>query len=331
MHEDFAIFCGTASRELGGRILRLLEQKPGACVIERFPDGEVDIHLEEPVRGREVYIVQSTCPSVDENLVELLALVDACRRAAATRVTAIVPYFGYGRADKRNGRRAPVAGSMVAKLMETVGVGHLLTVDLHAPQIEGFFGIPVDSVTAVPALCNAVRDGLPPGTVVVSPDEGRVKMATEVARGLHAPLAILHKERRSGMASRIAHVVGDVRDRPCLIVDDMISTGGTILEATEALLKAGAQANVRVVATHAIFSGDARERLRHPAIQAIVVGDTIPLKEEVSPQVKVVSLAPLLAAAIRRFRAGESIADLYQHVIHSGMEEVVMNRKRSCE
>ena len=329
MQSEFILFCGTASRELGGRIARLLEQKPGACVIDRFPDGEVNIHLEEPVRARDVYLVQSTCPPVDQNLVELLALADACRRAGAARVTAVVPYFGYGRGDKRNGRRAPIMGSMIANLMEAVGVGHLLAVDLHAPQIEGFFSIPVDSVTAMPALCNAVQDDLLERTVVVSPDEGRVKSATEVALRLHAPLAVLHKERRTGGACRITHVVGDVRDRPCLIVDDMISTGGTIIEAAEALLNAGAQPNLQVVATHPVFAGDAQERLKQPAIKRIVVADSIPLKKEVSPIVKVVSLAPLMAAAIRRFRAGESLADLYQQVIHSGLEDVVSHTSRA--
>ena len=322
MHEDFIIFSGTASSRLGGHVARLLDRHPGACVIQRFPDGEVNVQLEETVRGREVYLVQSTCPPVDEHLIELLAIADACRRASASRITAVVPYFGYARADKRNGRRAPVTGRMVASLMESVGIQHLLTVDLHAAQTEGFFQIPVDCVTAVPALCQAVQKSLEEGTVVVSPDEGRVKMATMYARRLALPLVVLHKERRNGGSTRITHVVGEVRDRPCLITDDMISTGGTILDAIDALLKGGARPGITVAATHGLFVGEARDYLSHPAIREIVITDSVPFTQPDWEQVKVISLAPLLAAAIGRFRTDDSIGDLYDHVIHEGISAV---------
>ncbi len=323
MREDFLLFCGSASRSLGPRIAQLLDRTVADCVIERFPDGEVNVHLEEPVRGREVYIIQSTCPPVDKNLVELLATADACRRSGAARITAIVPYFGYGRADKRNGRRAPVTGSMVARLIESVGVDHLLTVDLHAPQIEGFFHIPVDSVTAVLTLCHKLQKDIPDGTVVVSPDEGRVKMATEFARHLHCPLALLHKERRSGSETRVTHVVGDVRDRPCLIIDDMISTGSTIAQAAAALLEAGAQPSIRVAASHGLFVGNARDRLTGGAIRQLVISDSIPPNEHHWSELGVVSLAPLLAGAVYRLQSGESLADLYDRVIHGGVERIL--------
>ena len=322
VHKEFVIFCGTASRRLGTGIAQALEQTIGSCLIARFPDGEVNVRLGEPIRGREVYLVQSTSPPVDENLVELLALADACRRASASRITAVVPYYGYGRADKRNGQRAPVTGRMVATLLEAVGVDHILTVDLHAPQIEGFFQVPLDTLTAVPALCHGLQKDLQPGTVVVSPDEGRVKMAADFAGRLHAPMAVLHKERRSASLARVTHLVGEVQDRPCLIIDDMISTGGTILEATQALLNAGALPGFLVAATHGLFTQDALGRLNHASIQKIVVSDSVGGQHH-WPNLKTVSLAPLLAAAIRRFQAGQSIGDLFDHVIHGGFEETL--------
>jgi ribose-phosphate pyrophosphokinase len=323
MERDFLLFCGTASRALGLRISNLLERPLGRCVIDRFPDGEVNVRLEEPVRGRDVYLVQSTCPPVDQNLMELLATADACRRSGAGRITAIVPYFGYSRADKRNGRRAPVTGSMVARLMESVGIDHLLTVDLHAPQIEGFFTIPVDSVTAILSLCNTLQKDLSEEAVIVSPDEGRVKMASEFARILRRPLVLLHKERLNGSAARITHVVGDVQDRPCVIIDDMISTGNTIAQAVEALLKEGAQPSIRVAATHGLFVNTARERLTGCGIRQIFVSDSIPTNEHHWRELGVISLAPILAGAVYRLQSGESLGDLYKHVIHGGMERIL--------
>jgi ribose-phosphate pyrophosphokinase len=323
MRDDFLIFCGSASQSLGAHIAQILERSPADCVIERFPNGEVNVHLDEPVRGREVYIVQSTCPPVDANLIELLATADACRRSGAARITAIVPYFGYGRADKRNGQRAPVTGSMIARFIESAGIDHLLTVDLHAPQIEGFFHIPVDSVTGVLALCNSLRKDLPDGTVIISPDEGRVKMATEFARHLRCPLALLHKERRGGSDARVTHVVGEVRQRPCLIIDDLISTGSTIAQAAEALLHAGAQENLRVAATHALLVGNARERLANSGIRQVIVSNSIPPSEHHWPPLAVVSLAPVLAGAVYRLQSGASLADLYEHVIYGGVERIL--------
>lgn len=318
MHDDFILFSGTANPHLAARMAQLLERPLGACTVERFPDGEVNVHLDEPVRGRDVYLLQSVCPPVDEHLMELLCLADACRRASVANLTAVVPYFGYARSDKRNGRRAPVTASMVALMMQAVGIRHVLTVDLHAQQVEGFFHIPVDCVTAVPVLCHALRNQLAHDTVVVSPDEGRVKMASEYARLLGLPVAVLHKHRESGTQSKVTHVVGDVRDRPCLIIDDIISTGGTIAEAVAVLLKAGARPEISVAATHGLFVGDARARLNHPAIRTILVTDTIPFIQQDWPEVRVLPLAALLAAAIGRFRAGESIGDLFTHVIHDG-------------
>jgi len=317
-HDKFILFGGTASAHLAAQMAQLLGRDVGRATVERFPDGEVNVHLDEPVRGREIFLVQSTAPPVNDNLVELLAWADACRRSSAGCITAVVPYFGYARSDKRHGRRAPIGASMVASVMQAVGIQHVVTVDLHAAQIEGFFQIPVDSLTAVPAMVHVLREKLPAGIVVVSPDEGRFKMATDFARRLGAPVVVLHKERKDGAATSVLKVVGEVRGRPCLIIDDMISTGGTIAEAVDALLGEGARPEMIVAATHGLFVGEARMRLSHPAIRAIYVTDSVPAPAERWPGLNFVFLAPLLAAAVRRFRSDESIGDLYSQVIHGG-------------
>ena len=225
------------------------------------------MRIDEPVRGREVFLVQPTAPPVNDHLVELLAFADACRRSAAARITAVVPYFGYARADKRHGRREPITASLVARLMQAAGVDHIVTLDLHAEQIEGFFHIPVDSLTAVPTLCQALRGRLPEGwwSSRRMPDGSPWPPTTRT--GSAAPVAVLHKRRTSGTETVVTHVVGDVRGRPCLIIDDMISTGGTIARAVEALLAAGARPEIVVAASHGLFVGEARARLSHEAIR----------------------------------------------------------------
>jgi ribose-phosphate pyrophosphokinase len=308
--KDFAIFAGSAIPDLASAVAQQLGVRPGACAIERFPDGETWVGLDEPVRGRDVFIVQSTSPPVNESLVELLAFADACRRAAAGRITAIIPYFGYARQDKRAGRREPITASMVAQVLQAVGINHVLTIDLHTPQIEGFFQIPVDSLTAVPTLSNALST-LPEGVVVVSPDAGRVKMAAEFAQKLGGSVAILHKRRESGTATKVTHLIGDVRDKPCLIIDDMISTGGTISESIDALIKAGARPEITIAATHGVFVEGCRDKLSHKAVREVLVTDTIPVAAKGWEPLRVVSVASLLASAIARFAADGSIRDLY--------------------
>ena len=250
---DYTIFSGTSNPALAQAIAQILGVPLGKSRVERFPDGEIEVELLEPPRRKEVFIVQPTCPPVNDHLFELLAFTDACRRAAAGHITAIVPYFGYARSDKRHERRVSINASLVAALMQAAGVGHVVTVDLHAPQIEGFFYVPTDSLSAVAVLADALREDLPEGPVVISPDEGRVRMATRYAGILRAPVAVLHKERHSGAETSVLRVVGDVRGRHCLVVDDMISTGGTIASSVEALLQAGAQPDITVVATHGLF------------------------------------------------------------------------------
>jgi ribose-phosphate pyrophosphokinase len=301
MEETYAMFTGRANVPLATAIAAHLGTMLAPCHIGRFPDGELSVQLETSVRGQTVVVVQPTSPPVNEHLMELLLFADACRRAAATRIMAMVPYFGYARADKRLGRREPITASMVARLMQAVGINHLITLDPHTPQLEGFFFIPVDSLTAVPVLCEALSPVLPPRTVVVSPDTGRVRMATEYAQRLNTSVVVLHKHRISGVETEVTQVVGEVRDHPCLIVDDMITTGGTILRSVEALLRARARPEIFVAATHGVLVGNARERLNQESIRAIFLTDTLPVEPQEQPQIQVVSVAPLLATVLQRF------------------------------
>jgi ribose-phosphate pyrophosphokinase len=307
----FTIFSGTANPTLAETIAREMGIRAGACTVDRYPDGDVAVQLLESVRRKEVFLMQPTSPPVNDHLVELLALAEACRRAGAARITAIVPFFGYGRADKRHGRREPIMARVVADLLQVVGIDHVITVDLHTPQIEGFFHAPVDSLTAVPTLCRALRDRLPTEFVVVSPDVGRVGMATHYAQCLNAPLVMLHKRRVSGTKTNVSHVVGDVQDRACLIVDDMISTAGTVAESIAALLAAGARPDIVVAATHGLFVLDARDKLKHPAVREVFVTDTVSVRERDWPQLHVVSVAPLIAGAVERLLANGSLGELY--------------------
>jgi ribose-phosphate pyrophosphokinase len=296
--DGFTLFSGTANVNLATAIGRELRVALGACTVKHFPDGEISVDIGEAVRGREVFIVQPTCPPVNDHLIELLAMADACRRASAEKIIAVVPYFGYARSDKRHGRREPIMASMVALVAQTVGIDHLITMDLHAAQIEGFFQHSVDILSAVPVICNTIRDRLPPGTVVVSPDEGRVKMAAQYAQWLKTSVIVIHKHRETDSEVHALSVVGDVQERPCLIVDDMISTGGTIASSVDALLHAGARSEIFVAATHGLLLPTSREKLNHPAIRNVFLTDTIPVEGETPPRLNVITIAPLLAEAI---------------------------------
>ncbi len=321
--DGFVLFAGTANPVLAAAIAGSLGTQLGACHVERFPDGELSVRLDASVRGREVFIVQPTTPPVNDNLIELLAFADACRRASAERITAIVPYFGYARSDRRNHRRRePIMASLAAELMQCSGVDHVVLIDVHTPQVEGFFRVPVDSLTAVPVLCASIREQLPPETasdiVVVSPDAGRVPMATEYARRLGAPLAVLHKRREGGAEVVVMHLVGDVRDRPCLIADDMISTGSTIVESARALRNAGALPDISVVATHGLLLDGACERLAASGVRRLFITDSVAgtqrrcvLAQPSQLDINVASIAPLLASAIRHQLADESLSDLF--------------------
>lgn len=304
--DDFVLIGGTANPRLAACVAAELGAPLAPCRVKRFPDGEVSVELEEPVRRREVVLLQPTAPPVDAHLMELAALADACRRGAANRVTAVVPYYGYSRSDRRGGQRTAITGSLVARLMQAAGIDHLVTVDLHAEQIEGFFSVPVDNLSAVSVLAADLADHLPPETLVVSPDAGRVGMAGAYAQRLGLSMAVLHKHRSSPSEAAITRVVGEVKGRPCLIVDDMISTGGTIAAAVSSLCQAGAKPPFTVAATHGLFVGPAFERLDRPEIKEIVVTDTVAVPDfalaraEGGCRVRVVSVAALLARAVER-------------------------------
>jgi len=294
-----AIVPGSAHPSLAADIGQIVGAPVVPVQVDRFPDGELSVRLLETVRGRVAVIVQPTGPPVDTHLVELLALADACRRSAADRVIAVTPYLGYARGDRRHGRREPIMASLAARLIEAAGVSHLIAVDLHAPQIEGFFHIPVDDLSPFSVLVDAVRPALPHDVVVVSPDLGRLVLATHVADELHTDAAVVHKRRLSGADSRPLQVIGDVRDRACLIVDDMITTGGTVAGCVDAVLRAGARAEILVVATHGLFVAGAEGRLRLASVRGIWVTDTLPQPEAGRPRT-VIPIAPLIAEAVRR-------------------------------
>jgi ribose-phosphate pyrophosphokinase len=304
------LFTGSAHPELAASIEREAKIPHARCRIERFPDGEQAVRLLEPVRQRHVILVQPLSPPVNDHLMELLLLADACRRAAAQSIMALIPYFGYARSDKRHGGREAIGASMVADLLQTVGIDHIVTMDLHAPQIEGFFHRPVDCLTAVPAMCDALRRYVSGDIAVVSPDAGRVHMAAEYASRLGAPVVVLHKQRSSGAETSVTHLVGEVKDKSCIIIDDMISTGGTIANASEVLVKAGARPDITVAATHGIFVAGVWERFRRAGISALFVTDTVKALYKESSQLHIVSVAPLFAEVLTRVMEDGSFANL---------------------
>lgn len=307
---DVALIVGTANPELGARIAVALNVPPVACAIQRFPDGEVSVDLQESVRGREVCILLPTAPPVNDHLVELLAVADACRRAAAARITAIIPYFGYARSDKRQGHRTPVMARVVADLMQSVGIAHVITVDAHAPQIEGFFSLPIDDVSAIPTIADALRPHIAGGAVIVSPDLGGIWRAAEYSRLLDCPTAVCVKHRTSGTRVAVSQVIGAVLGHRCVIVDDMITTGGTIAECAAALRDHGARPGFCVAATHAVLAPGACERLLEAGVGEVLVTDTIASLAASPPFLTRVTIAPLLAETVARVMADRSLHDL---------------------
>jgi ribose-phosphate pyrophosphokinase len=295
-----AVFGGSANPALARALAEALGLPLAACSIERFPDSEIHIVLDEPVRRRDVVLVQPTSPPVDANLLELLAFVDACRRAAAKRIVAVVPYFGYARSDRRSGRREAIMANLAAQLLEATGVDHLVSIDLHAPQVEGFFQIPVDCLSAVPVLARALEGTVDARTVVVSPDMGRVTMAADMADRLGLSTALIEKRREDGASASVLGLIGDVHERPCLIVDDIIATGTTVARAIERLRAAGARAEVSLAVTHGLFLEGAVARLADAGVQRVITTDTIALPRIRDFDVKVATVAPILASAIGR-------------------------------
>jgi ribose-phosphate pyrophosphokinase len=313
-----SLFAGTANPRLAEALASALGVPLGRRMIERFADGELHVEIEESVRGHDVYLFQPTSSPVEEHLFELLFLADACRRAGADRLTAVVPYFGYARQDRRAKGREPVGVRVVADIIGASAVERLVGVDLHSAAIEGVLPMPLEHLTAVPMLAESVRpdgvdgvDGVGGAAgVVVAPDLGATKLAEQYATLLDLPLAIVHKTRLSGDAVAVRRITGEVWDRAPLIVDDIISTGSTIEAAADAVLQAGARLEVTVVATHALLAGPARERLARLPLRRLVVTDSVRLPESLPLPHEVVSLAPLLATAIARLHGGLSLSDI---------------------
>jgi len=308
--EDVKLFCGTATPDLARAVARYLDQELSHGTVSQFPDGETRIRIDESVRGSDSYIIQSTCAPVNHNLMELLVLVDALRRASAWRINAVIPYFGYARQDKKVQAREPITAKLVANLLETAGVDRVITVDLHAGQIQGFFDVPVDHLTALSILGNHLKTTDLAGSVVVSPDVGRATEARRLANFLNLPLAMLYKRRTSPTETEVTHVIGDVAGLRPIMIDDMISTAGTMRRGIDALLKLGAEPDVRVAATHAVFTPPALERLSHRAISRVYVTDTVPFHGG-HESVKVLSVAPLLAKAVRNVHDHNSVSSLF--------------------
>jgi ribose-phosphate pyrophosphokinase len=310
---DMTICAGPASTSLAEAVAAQLGRRLGTCTVHRFPDSEVHVELHDSVRGHDVYLIQATSPPVDAHLLELLFLADACRRAGAAQPTAVVPYFGYARQDRRARGREPVGARLVAELLGSSGLQRLVAVDLHTVALEGFFPFPLEHLSAVPLLVEAVRPWVADNTVVVAPDLGAVKLAERYATALQRPLAIVQKTRLSGADVRVERMVGEVHGRAPIIVDDMISTGGTIVAASQALLAAGCEPQMTVVTTHALLVGPAIERLRGVPIQRLLVTDSVTAPVESPFSLQVTSLDALLAEAIRRLHDQLSLSDLLVH------------------
>ncbi|WP_199609335.1 ribose-phosphate pyrophosphokinase [Flocculibacter collagenilyticus] len=313
---DMKLFAGNATPELAAEIAKRLYINLGKAEVGRFSDGEISVEIKENVRGADVFIIQSTCAPTNDNLMELIVMVDALRRASAGRITAVIPYFGYSRQDRRvRSARVPITAKVVADFLSSVGVDRVVTVDLHAEQIQGFFDVPVDNVFGSPILVEDMRKREFDNPVVVSPDIGGVVRARAIAKLLNdTDLAIIDKRRPKANVAQVMHIIGDVSGRDCVIVDDMIDTGGTLCKAAEALKEHGAK-RVFAYATHPVFSGNAVENLKNSVIDEVVVTDSVPLSDEMKAMGKVrqLTLGDMLAEALRRVSNEESISAMFEH------------------
>ena len=315
MATNLMVFTGNANPELAGAIARHIGVPLGHASISKFSDGEVSVELNENVRGKDVFIIQPTCAPTNDSIMELLLTADALHRASANRITAVVPYFGYARQDRRvRSARVAISAKVVADMISAVGVNRVLTVDLHTEQIQGFFSIPVDNVYGSPVLTEDIERQRYENLTVVSPDVGGVVRARAVAKQLNVDLAIIDKRRPTANEAQVMHIIGDVEGRSCLIVDDMVDTAGTLCKAAEALKDHGAQ-RVMAYATHPILSGPAIENIEGSALDSLVVTDTIPLSDAAKNcgRIRQLSMAKLLAESIRRVSNEESISAMFDN------------------
>lgn len=308
------IFSGNSNPNLAKKVAEAAGVELGYCQISSFADGEIQVEIHESVRGQDVFVIQSTCPPVNQNYMELFVILDALKRASAAQVTAVIPYYGYARQDRKVAPRAPISAKCMADLITTAGADRVVAVDLHAAQIQGFFNVPVDHLFAIPTLARAWREteGYGPDYVVVSPDAGGVERCRAFAKRLEASMAIIDKRRSGPNEAKALHLIGDVRDKTAIILDDMIDTAGTLTQAVDSLMKNGAK-RVFAVATHPVFSGAAISRIVESPLEKVWVTDTIPLKEAAQNcgKIKVVSVASVVAEAIKRIHGNDSVSSLF--------------------
>ena len=311
-HNRLTVFTGNANPALAHEICTNLQLEIGRAMVRQFADGETYLQIQENVRGADVFIIQSTCTPVDRHLMELLLMIDALKRASAGRITAVLPYYGYARQDRKDKPRVPISAKLVASLMERAGADRVLTLDLHAAPIQGFFDVPVDHLFAMPVFIDYFRDKEIPDLTVVSPDAGGVERARAFGKRLNAPLAIIDKRREEANVAEVMNVVGDVEGRNCLLVDDLIDTAGTLVKGAEALMEKGA-ASVSACATHAVLSGPAVQRIEKSALREVVFTNSIPISKEgkKSSRIHSLSIAPLLADAIRAINGETSVSGLF--------------------
>lgn len=311
MFGEMALLTGSSNPNLARRIVDRLGARLGDCRVSRFSDGETRVEIHDNVRGRDVFLLQSTCAPANDTLMELLIMADACRRSSAGRITAVIPYFGYARQDRKVQSRAPITARLVADLIEAAGIDRVLTMDLHAGQIQGFFRIPVDNLYAEPLLLEVLREEIAgEDAVIVSPDAGGVERARSIARHLGAGLAVIDKRRTRPNESEVMHLIGDVEGKTAVILDDMIDTAGTLVKAGGAVAAHRAR-RVVAAATHAVLSGPAIERIEGSVFSRVIVTDTIPVSTTAGGRIRVISVAPLLAQALRAVHFNDSISRLF--------------------
>jgi ribose-phosphate pyrophosphokinase len=313
INDNLKIFSGSSNAALAGAVCEYLRISLGAAKIDRFPDGEKVIRVEDDVRGRDCFVVQSTCKPVDEHLVELLIYLDCLRRASASRVTAVIPYFGYARQDRKDEGRVPITAKLVANLITTAGANRVLAIDLHAQQLQGFFDIPVDHLTGQLVLSRYFKDKKISKLTVVSPDVGNMKTASRYATQLGGELAIVHKRRMSDSEVEAREIIGDVKGRNVLMCDDIIATAGTVCSAAKLVKERGAE-KIYVGATHGVFAGEALNHLSKAPIDEVVVTDTIPQSKETKKlrNIKVLTVSAMLGEAIKRIHKNESVSSLFE-------------------
>ena len=317
-YDNIKIFCGNSNREFAQTVCNELWLPMGKATVKTFADGEASVSLEETVRGADVFLIQSTCKPVNDNLMELLVMIDACRRASAGRVTAVIPYFGYARQDRKAKSRDPISAKLVANMITAAGAQRVLTMDLHASQIQGFFDLPLDHLLGAPSFVDYYTKKFPEEEynhddfVVVSPDVGSVARARNFAAKVHMGLAIVDKRRQKANECEVMNVIGDVRDKTCILYDDMVDTAGSLCNAAKALVEIGGAKEVYACATHGVLSGPAYERLENSPIKEMVFLNTIPeVGNTASNKIKFLDVAPVFARAIEHIHGGTSIADLF--------------------